>query len=428
MENFRNTYLTTNMKNIIGSLDQRERTVYIWGAGFSGLVLCHYLKKAGWKVTIYEKENRAGGKIQTLKTPFGPSETGANAIFLNYDGLELLKDLKLEIISAAPKLKRKLFLDNKISSPFKLSLLLRVLPRLLSKPPRITEGLSVADFFKPLLGQRIVHDYLSTVLGGVYATGAENLHFKSIFPEVQNTIQFKSYWDFFKTLIRHKKAQPQPEIKGSASFEGGMSVLVDRLYELHKDDIRLSSHEDFYPKKNTFICTDAQTASVMVANYAPAIASELKLVTYQHLSSVTVFLKRQIRDLHQCFGVLIPRGNKFLSSGILNNKAIFPINNPNVYAYTFISHEKLTPEEILKEIQHLQDDMTQDDIEFIQNNYWDRAIPLYNVNRSLAINRLHELTQTNKIGLFGNYVAGISLREMISAAKNFAQNNKFQGV
>ena len=416
------------MKNIIGSLDQTERTVHIWGAGFSGLVLCHYLKKAGWKVTIYEKENRAGGKIQTLKTPFGPSETGANAIFLNYDGLELLEELGLEVIPATPKLKRKLFLNGKISSPFKLGLLFKIISRLKTKPPRLTDGLSVGDFFKPLLGERIVHDYLSTVLGGVYATGAENLHFKSIFSETEKMAQFKSYWDFFRIMIRHKKAQPQPKIKGSVSFEGGMGVLVDKLYTLHKEDIRLANQQDFYPRKNTFICTDAPTAANLVEPYAPWLSEELKLISYQHLSSVTVFLKRPIRELQNCFGVLIPRGTSFLSTGVLNNKAIFPINNPNVYAYTLISPNKLSDEDVFSEIKKLQSDLTQDDIEFIKINYWDRAIPLYDVNRSIAINRLHEHCDSTPMGFFGNYVAGISLREMISAAKNFADKHKYQGV
>src|SRR5690606_22561885 len=125
------------MKSIIGSLDPSEKRVYIWGAGFSGLVLGHYLKKAGFRITIYEKEPRAGGKIQTLQTPAGLSETGANAIFLNHDGLELLEELKLEILPAAPKLRRLLFLDGKVSSPLRFGALFKIVSRLPTRPPRI---------------------------------------------------------------------------------------------------------------------------------------------------------------------------------------------------------------------------------------------------------------------------------------------------
>lgn len=415
------------MKKIIGSLDPNEDKVYIWGAGFSGLVLGYYLKKAGLRITIYEKEARAGGKIQTLKTPAGPSETGANAIFLNYDGLELLEELKLDILPASPKLKRLLFLDGKARSPFRLKTLIKILTRIHRRPPRLTDGLSVAEFFRPLMGDKIIHDYLSTVLGGVYATSAENLHFKSIFWEVSDHSQFKSYLDFFRTLMRIKKSAPQPRIKGSVSFEGGMGVLVDKLYQTLKDDIRLATHEEFYPKKNTFICTDARTAAELLEKFHPELSEELKRINYQMLSSVTIFLHRQIKDLTDSFGVLIPKGSGFHASGILNNKAIFPANNPNVYSYTLISPQKLTEEEIKEDLKKLQPTLVDEDFEFIQNNYWQRAIPLYDLNRSLAIDRLHKLTQDTNIGLFGNYVAGISLREMITAAKNFSQENKRTG-
>jgi len=408
------------MKSIIGSLDPSEKKVYIWGAGFSGLVLGYYLKKAGLRITIYEKEPRAGGKIQTLKTPAGPSETGANAIFLNYDGLELLEELKLDILPATPKLKRLLFLDGKARSPFRIKTILKIVSGLGRRPPRLTDGLSVADFFQPLLGNKIIEEYLNTILGGVYATTADNLHFKSLFSEVSSHSQFKSYGEFFRTLRKEKKSKPQPRVKGSVSFEGGMSVLVDKLYEHLKSDIKLSTNEEFYPKTNTIICTDALSAANLLEKFQPEMSKELSRVNYQKLSSATIFLHRQIKDLSGSFGVLIPHNSGFNATGILNNKAIFPANNPNIFAYTVISPRKLHEDEIKADLKKLQSSLEDSDFEFIQNNYWERAIPLYDLNRSLAIERLHTLAHGINICLFGNYVAGISLREMITAAKNFA--------
>src|SRR5690606_937865 len=225
-------------------------------------------------------------------------------------------------------------------------------------------------------------------------------------------------------LMKIKKSQPRPRIKGSVSFEGGMGELVNRLYELLKDDIRLSTHQEFYPKKNTVICTDAHSAADLLEKYRPEMSEELRRINYQMLSSVTIFLHRQIKPLVNSFGVLIPKNSNFHASGILNNKAIFPANNPNIYSYTLISPQKLTEEEVKQDLRKLQSTLEDNDFEFIQNNYWQRAIPLYDLNRSLAIERLHNLARETNIGLFGNYVAGISLREMISAAKNFSYKYK----
>lgn len=413
------------MKKIIGSLDPHER-VHIWGAGFSGLVLGHYLKKRGLRITIYEKEARAGGKIQTLKTPAGLSETGANAIYLNFDGLELLEELKLDILPASPKLRRLLFLDGKARSPFRVKTFLKIIARLHRRPPLLTDGLSVADFFRPLLGHKLIEQYLSTILAGVYATTADNLHFKSLFAEVASYTQFKSYFDFFKTLSKIKKSAPQPRIKGSVSFEGGMEELIKRLYEVLKDDIRLSNHEEFYPRKNTIICTDAGTAAELLEKHQPEMSQELKRINYQMLSSVTIFLQRQIKSLNNSFGLLIPQNSGFNASGVLNNKAIFPVNNPNIYSYTLISPQKLSEEQIKSDLRKLQPSLLDEDFEFIQNNYWQKAIPLYDLNRSLVIEKLHTLAHGGHICLFGNYVAGISLREMISAAKKFAAEVTYQ--
>jgi phytoene dehydrogenase-like protein len=48
------------MNRVIGKIDPSDKHVYIWGAGFSGLVLGYYLKSEGYKVTIYEKTNKIG--------------------------------------------------------------------------------------------------------------------------------------------------------------------------------------------------------------------------------------------------------------------------------------------------------------------------------------------------------------------------------
>ena len=93
------------MNRIIGKINPDQRHVTIWGAGFSGLVLGYFLKDQGYTVTIYEKSNRIGGKIQTKKTGAGLAEKGAHALYLNQDGLELIKELKLEPIPAAKKLR-----------------------------------------------------------------------------------------------------------------------------------------------------------------------------------------------------------------------------------------------------------------------------------------------------------------------------------
>jgi protoporphyrinogen oxidase len=201
-----------------------------------------------------------------------------------------------------------------------------------------------------------------------------------------------------------------------------MQTLINRLADVLKHDIKLNS-KDFKLKTNTIICTDALTASSLLETLRPEMSRELNRIRYTELSSVTVFLKRELRPLNRAFGVLIPQGTVFHSFGILNNKAIFPRNNENMLSYTLICRKKLTQDEILSDLKQLLPEITKEDIDHTENNYWDKALPLYDLQRYLAVKKLHQIAnkETN-LAIFGNYVAGISLREMISAAKAFAKD------
>ncbi len=411
------------MKRIIGKIDPSDKNVTIYGAGFSGLVLGYFLKSEGYKITILEKSNKVGGKIQTKKVEGGLVEKGANALFLNADGLELLRELKLEPLPAAKKLKRLLMVNGKPKRPLQMGLISKLGVNVYKKPPLITDGLTVAEFFRPLLGDEKVNRFVSPVLSGVYAASSEQLHFRSIFEQVGKKAQFESYFDFIKLMIRHQKSLPKLEISGTVSFEGGMQTLINRLAEVLKHDIKLNSKEPFKLKHNTILCTDALTASELLESSKPELAKELSRIRYTELSSVTVFLKREIRPLTRSFGVLIPQDTGFHSFGILNNKAIFPSNNENMLSYTLIGRKKYTDDDVLNDLRQLFPEIGKEDIDHTENSYWEKALPLYDLQRYLAVKKLHQIAQReSNVAIFGNYVAGISLREMVSAAKTFAKD------
>jgi oxygen-dependent protoporphyrinogen oxidase len=416
------------MKRVIGKIDPNEKNVYIWGAGFSGLILGYYLKEQGYKVTIYERSNKIGGKIGTKKTHAGLVEKGANALYMNADAMDLLKELELAPLPATKKLKKLLLLNGKPKRAYQLSIISKLAINGHKKPPLISDGLTVAEFFKPLLGSDHINKFISPALGGIYASTADQLHFKSIFNEIGRIAQFDSYWEFMKFLFKNQKQKPRLEVTGSVSFDGGMQTLINRLGDHLKNEIKINSKEAFKIKGNTIICTDSQSASELTFTSKPEFSIELARIRYQELTTVTVFMKREIRSLQKSFGVLIPLDNGFNSIGVINNKAIFPANNQNIYSYTFISRKKSTNDEIMEDIKTLYTEFVPEDIDYIENTYWERALPIYDLQRFLSVKKLHQLAYKEpNFAIFGNYVAGISLREMISAARTFAKNPQEYG-
>ncbi len=403
------------MNQIIGKLI-KGKPVHIWGAGVSGLILGYYLKKAGHRVYLYEKENRVGGKIGTTLTEFGPIENGANALFLSPDALELLDELKLAPLPSALKLKRHLFINGKFTSPLSLSLILKIIFGRNKKTPQLSNP-TVEDYLLPLLGQELIDHLVSPSLGGIYATEARGLDMQSLFPE---EFSAKTYGEFIKRIRLRLKKNRGMRISGSVSFKGGMQIFINALSDSLKDEIKLNYNEPFHLQENTVITADAITAGELLKE--TPFASHLKSIQYAKLSTTTLFLKEKIAPLKQSFGVLIPRDQKIHSIGVLSNKDIFSANYSQYPSYTFI-----TPEvddlnaKIMSDLQVLAPNIKKSDFLFMESKLYPAALPVYNKERREAIESMHELSQTNSnIILFGNYVAGISLREMITAAKNFS--------
>lgn len=407
------------MKGIIGKIDPADKKVSVWGAGISGLLIAYYLKKAGFNVTVFETASEVGGKIQSKIVNGAVVEKAANALFLNADGYELIQELGLEILRPPKKLVRFIFTNGKPRSPFSFSLLKKFW-NLWKRPPQITDGLSVADFFLPLLGEEKVKTLLSPALSGIYATDASSLHFLSLFPETMDARSFPSYWAFFKHVKSMRKGRTAP-VRGSVGFRGGMQNFAKSLAE--NLDVQLATKHRINFRENNIICTEAFSAADLLRSHRPDMSEVLRGIRYLQVSTVNVFLKYEISKLKRAFGVLIPSFENFKAIGILNNRAIFSENYPNTISYTLISPQESTDEEVLKDLKRLDPGIEFSDLLNIERTDWQKGLPLYDLNRYLSIKKLHgQIEREERLAIFGNYVQGISLREMISEAKRFASN------
>lgn len=398
----------------------RGKEVHVIGAGVSGLLISYYLKKAGHKVTVFEKE-KVGGKIQTEITEAGPAEKAANAIYTSSEVMELLSELKLTPLSPAPNLKKKIWrFSRPLNFPLRLMEVVKILFRLFKRPPA-QKDISVLDFFSPLLGKETAYEILSAVFGGVYAANADELDFESIFKESPDK---KSYLQFFKAMAKNKKRERHRA--QSISFKNGMQDFIEALKEELSDSIEHKEIFELDRTVNTVLCCEADAAARILARSAPEVSKELEKIKYKPLSTGTYFLKKPLPELHQSFGILFPPKSGFNSLGILHNNAIFENRTfvENVESYTFISHSQE---------DHLR--LVMGDCVLLSNGRqsyeravltqeqtaWKKGVPLYDVQRRKAMAEIRaRLDGQPGVVLFGNYVDGISIREMIRGAKNFA--------
>lgn len=401
------------MQHFLLNKIDKNKEIIIHGAGFAGLCLAYHLKKNNLKFKVIEKQNRVGGKLQTEDTPYGIVEYAANAIFLNDDVAQLLKELDLNYQVANKKLKRKLFYNHKVwNTPLNLFQAIAILLRSLKKIPKHlqTGDHSLHDFLQPWLGTKNIQNTVDTGLRGIYAATSRELSYQSIFSGYKPT---KNYLGLIRWLKSRRSTQNS---SGSASFEGGMQALINKLYQELKDHIILNCDQDQTNAIHIY-CYDAHQLAQDFQSLR-SLSRHLNQIEYKFVSSTTIFTKNVIDPLKNSFGILFSPQSSMHNFGILNNSEIFSNRAVDHYSsYTIIGPVDQDQLNIQKDIKKLGSTI---DIAHLRQTRWERAIPIYSPKRNEYIRELPALMPPNTI-FFSSFTNGVSLREMTSASIELAQ-------
>src|SRR5437762_6982492 len=74
-------------------------TINVVGAGFSGLTTAYFLTKQNFRVRIFEKTDRVGGLIKTIRTEHGLVETAANGLLSSARVEEMCADIGVPLLT-----------------------------------------------------------------------------------------------------------------------------------------------------------------------------------------------------------------------------------------------------------------------------------------------------------------------------------------
>ncbi len=414
--------MSLNAPCFIGKVNAKK-TIHIIGGGFSGLCLGFFLKKNNIPFIIHEKESKPGGKIDSLQTSAGNGETGAHAFYVSDSMIKDLRTLNLEILRAQPKLKKKVYRDRRFASPpikFREALIL-AWNFFTKRPPRFHEEMSLAEFLAPLGTSAVNRELFGAAMVGVYGADSQQLHLASLFKQVDfNTVT--TYLSFLKQI----KASKNKERYTSISFPAGMGSLIKAFQDELRDHIQLGDDIKQLPE-NCIICTDAHAAAELISASSLEKANALNKISYLPVTPVTIITSENLEQLKDSFGCLFsPQVYHGKIRGILNNWAIFPKQRKEkgLNSYTFIMATSHKPEQTLEdELQSLGlSHIFQNRKELLKHS-WEKALPLYDSNRYRSIMKLKN-EPWQELGIFGNYIGGISLREIFLSAKDLAQGLK----
>lgn len=203
----------------------RTSQITIIGGGLTGLTLAFYLKRAGKKVTIIERNHEPGGVIRTFTEQGFTYEAGPNTGVLSSPELvQLFDDLgdtcSLEV--ANPNAKRRLILkdgswealphnlSSAITTPL-FSLYDKI--RILGEPFR-KKGSNPYETLDKLVARRLGKSFLDYAvdpfISGIYAGNPANLVTKFALPKLYNLEQ--NYGSFIRGAIK-KRQEPKSELE-----------------------------------------------------------------------------------------------------------------------------------------------------------------------------------------------------------------------
>ncbi|RJQ43803.1 MAG: protoporphyrinogen oxidase [Nitrospiraceae bacterium] len=441
----------------------------IVGGGLSGLTLAYVLqqKNVGLDISVYESDDRPGGKIWTEKNEGFLCEKGANGFLDNKPRtLELCKILGIDPVRSNENSKKRfIFLNGKLNalpeSPtafIKSDLLswrgkLRML--LEYNAPKGPDDETVADFIIRRLGREALEKLIDPMTSGIYAGDPYNMSIKSCFPRIKELEQehgglFKALLKIRKQKKQHLRAVKQKEGDSKVSvapggtltsFFNGAQTLTDTLAEKLGTRLNLGAEVHSITKNGNAYQVHTSNSTVeadIVILACPAYASAgilkdfdsdlskpLSDIPYSHVS-VACFGYRKEKVGHPLngFGFLVPHieGRKIL--GTLWDSSIFPNRATEGYALlrTMVGGAKSpdiamqTDEKIISMVfDELKPILTlKADPDMVRIYRWQKAIPQYLLGHSAKLKILDErLKAYPGLYLAGNAYRGIGMNDCV---------------
>jgi len=420
---------------MIGTLDKTTREVTVVGAGIAGMLAAYYLDRRGYRVTLIEEKNRAGGLIHTTYTDQGIAESAAHSLIATQPVLDLCRDLNVTLAEPRKEAKAKYIVRNGQLRRFPLSI-----PEALATVARATFVNAVNENSQTLeswgqrhLGQPAVDYLLTPLVRGIYGVQPAELGVGAAYP----ALRLPAGQTLLGTFLKKRKKGESKHAKKRVAPQLGMEELVKQL------DLRLQSRlgprfrkdepvKSLPDAPNVLLATPASAAAHLLEGNSWKLAQQLLSVKYTPIVSVTVFVERRwFTNPVEGVGVLVPAREDSRCLGILFNSSSFAkrVTDEDEFASFTVMLGGTSQSEwlyasdyqiesaIRKELKSL---LGIEDVWRLVIHRWPTALPQY----STTLPGVWQYARTTWCAvpgrmLFGNYTGQISLRGMIESASAF---------
>jgi oxygen-dependent protoporphyrinogen oxidase len=458
------------------------KNIAVIGAGISGLSTAYAIERLAGQagvdvsVTVFEREDRTGGKIWSIKDEGYLCEWGPNG-FLDSkpmtlelcdhlgirDQLERSNDnARKRYIYSGGMLHRlpengPMFLKSKlISWPGKIRLAQEYF-----KPKR-SDGVdeTLAEFARRRLGPEALDKLIGPMVSGIFAGDPETMSLKCCFPRIHELEQ--EYGGLLKAMLKLAK-QKKAEVKAGkqvasaagpggvlTSFVGGIQELTEATANRLKGTIRNGqavislqplnggwelalADQSRFDADLVVSAAPAHVLTELVRPFHPTLAELLAGIPYAPMNVVCFgYQQDKIGRSLDGFGYLIPKKEGCSILGTLWDSSIFPQRAPeghvllrsmmggatNPQAITLTDSE--VRERTMAELEKIMGITAEPD--FVRIFRHQRAIPQYVVGHAERLAAIDEQRQKHP-GLIvtGNAFFGVGLNDCVNAANKAAE-------
>jgi len=441
------------------------------GAGISGLVCAHALRKAGIDAQVVESSVTPGGVIRTERhegylLEYGPQSFNATSALLNLCRELHIDDQLLPAPGNAPRyvlvkgslrpvpLSPPAFIASSLFGPLtKLRVLRDILGR--SSPPRKDE--SVAAFTRRKFSRELLDKLVGPFVSGIYAGDPDKLSVRSAFPQLYEAE--KSAGSVIRGLLfSARKRFASTEKPTLQTFREGNQTLIQALAgnlgpnlrcgvtaqrisltttpggtPIFKITVIANGREEALTTNRVIIATPAQQAATLLRDVDPQFESTLSAIAYAPVAVVSLsYPKNAIHHSLEGFGFLVPRSSGLRILGTVWNSSLFPNRAPDghVLLTSFVggatdpSTVSLPESEIVSIVHRELGSVLgiSQPPTFSHVQAWQHAIPQYNLGHIQLIGRLDQMQmEYPSIRLIGNYLGGPALGACVEQALTVAQ-------